>query len=200
MSSSQMNGPNCFHSQNNTNNLLFCRPHNHMTCELWFSPFITSTFWRLFKSLSYINPRNIQNASHHSHSFTFLQDNVYQRMVWDSACVHSCANPLIKRADGLRSIITSKEHSSYRPCEIPLYNRHDLHKTCFPWVSLDLFSITEFLWSNRHDDQRNSGWLRFLPFWGTSWAFSSCKSPKRHGMHWTISRIPAQMLNNRGKM
>lgn len=75
----------------------------------------------------------------------------------------------LRVADGLRSIITSKEHSSYRPCEIPLYKRHDLHKTCFPWVSLDIFSITEFLWSNRHDDQRNSGCLRFLlPFGGTS--------------------------------
>ena len=84
----------------------------------------------------------------------------------DSACVHSCAKPRV--ADGFRSIITSKEHSSYRPCEIPLYKRHDLHKTCIPWVSLDLFSLTEFLWSNRHDDRRNSGCLRFLPFGGTS--------------------------------
>ena len=58
--------------------------------------------------------------------------------------------------------------------------------TCFQLLDVLVVAFQKTTSSNRHDDPRNTGWLRFLPFWGTSWAFSSCKIPTWHGMHWTI--------------
>lgn len=119
--------------------------------------------------------------THFSHKFTYSQHDVYTNdtlgfNVW----VHFCTKPL-RMEDSWWSVITSKSEKGTLILQTLWHPT--VHVTWSTWtmlISPDLLdvpvvAIHETKSFNRYD-QRNSGWLRFIPVGGTSWASCSFKT------------------------